>query len=107
MFQTSTDKIIVDIIKILKTIYLNVENYRPQDISPIKFFCFLNIKKELLAFLGWTYYTLERLPLLYALINFIGFLFSLLEGIYNTCAIYTQVNGQAGDFFEIFSTHLC
>ena len=27
--------------------------------------------------------------------NFIGFLFSLLKGIYNTCTIHTQVNRQA------------
>ena len=27
--------------------------------------------------------------------NFIGFLFSLLKGIYNTCAIHTQVNRKA------------
>ena len=27
--------------------------------------------------------------------NFIGFLFSLLKGIYNTCAIHTQVSRQA------------
>ena len=27
--------------------------------------------------------------------NFIGFLFSLLKGIYSTCAIHTQVNRQA------------
>ena len=27
--------------------------------------------------------------------NFIGFLFSLLKGIYNTCALHTQVNRQA------------
>ena len=27
--------------------------------------------------------------------NFIGFLFSLLKGIYNACAIHTQVNRQA------------
>ena len=27
--------------------------------------------------------------------NFIGFIFSLLKGIYNTCAIHTQVNRQA------------
>ena len=27
--------------------------------------------------------------------NFIGFLFSLLKGIYNTCATHTQVNRQA------------
>ena len=41
--------------------------------------------------------------------NFIGFLFSLLKGIYNTCAIHTQVNRQASvarilfaGFFGIF-----
>ena len=27
--------------------------------------------------------------------NFIGFIFSLLKGIYNTCAIHTEVNRQA------------
>ena len=43
--------------------------------------------------------------------NFIGFLFSLLKGIYNTCAIHTQVNRQArvarilfARFFGIFSS---
>ena len=43
--------------------------------------------------------------------NFIGFLFSLLKGIYNTCAIHTQVNRQASvarilfaGFFGIFSS---
>ena len=42
--------------------------------------------------------------------NFIGFLFSLLKGIYNRCAIHTQVNRQASvarilfaGFFGIFS----
>ena len=42
---------------------------------------------------------------------FIGFLFSLLKGIYNTCAIHTQVNRQASvarilfaGFFGFFST---
>ena len=45
--------------------------------------------------------------------NFIGFLFSLLKGIYNTCAIHTQVNRQASvarilfvGFFGIFSTSI-
>ena len=43
--------------------------------------------------------------------NFIGFLFSLLKGIYSTCAIHTQVNRQASvarilfaGFFGIFSS---
>ena len=43
--------------------------------------------------------------------NFIGFLFSLLKGNYNTCAIHTQVNRQASvarllfaGFFGSFST---
>ena len=43
--------------------------------------------------------------------NFIGFFFSLLKGIYNTCAIHTQVNQQASvarmlldGFFGIFSS---
>ena len=45
--------------------------------------------------------------------NFIGFLFSLLKGIYNTCAIHTQVNRQTivarilfAGFFGIFSTSI-
>ena len=45
--------------------------------------------------------------------NFIGFLFSLLKGIYNTCAIHTQVNKQASvarilfaGFFGIFSSSI-
>ena len=45
------------------------------------------------------------------MLNFIGFLFSLLKGIYNTCAIHTQVNRQASvahilfaGFFGIFSS---
>ena len=45
--------------------------------------------------------------------NFIGFLFSLLKGIYNTCAIHTQVNRQASvarilfaEFFGIFSSSI-
>ena len=45
--------------------------------------------------------------------NFIGFLFSLLKGIYNTCAIHTQVNRQASvarilfaGFLGIFSSSI-
>ena len=45
--------------------------------------------------------------------NFLGFLFSLSKGIYNTCAIQTQVNKQASvarilfaGFFGIFSTSI-
>ena len=45
--------------------------------------------------------------------NFIGFLFSLLKGTYNTCALHTQVNRQASvarilfaGFFGIFSSSL-
>ena len=47
----------------------------------------------------------------YAMFKFLGFLFSLVKGIYNTCAIHTQVNKQASvarilvaGFFGIFST---
>ena len=56
---------------------------------------------------------LRKLTILYAMFNFIGFLFSLLKGIYNTCAIHTQVNRQASvarilfaGFFGIFSTSI-
>ena len=45
--------------------------------------------------------------------NFIGFLFSLLKGIYNTCAKHTQLNRQArvarilfAGFFGIFSSSI-
>ena len=45
--------------------------------------------------------------------KFIGFLFSLLKGIYNSCAIHTQVNRQASvarilfaGFFGIFSSSI-
>ena len=45
--------------------------------------------------------------------NFIGFLFSLLKGIYNTCATHTQVHRQASvprklfaGFFGIFSSSI-
>ena len=96
--------------KDIKTcIYLNGEKYRPQDISEINVFSFVNLKNELFSSLGWPYYILERLTILYAMLNFIGFLFSLLKGIYNPCAIHTQVNRQASvarilfaGFFGIF-----
>ena len=94
-------------------IYLNGEKYRPQDISHIKNFSFVTLKNEILAFLGWPYYILERLTILYAMFNFIGFLFSLLKGIYKTCGIHTQVNRSASvariffsGFFGIFSTSI-
>ena len=94
-------------------ICLNGDEYRPQDISPIKIFLFVNLKKELISFLGWPYYILERFTIFYAMLNFIGFLFSLLKGINNTCAIHTQVKKRASvarilfaGFFGIFSTSI-
>ena len=94
-------------------IYLNGEKYRTQDISPINFFSFVNLKNELFAFLGWPYNILERLTILYAMFNFFDFHFSLLNGIYNTSAIHTQINKQASvarlifaGFFAIFSTSI-
>ena len=96
-------------------IYLNGEKYRPQYISPINSSSFETLKNEILAFLGWPYYILERLTILYAMFNFIGFLFSLLKGFYTTCAIHTQVNRQASasvarilfaGFFGIFSSSI-
>ena len=71
-------------------IFLNDKKYRPQDISLINIFSFVNFKNELLSFLRWPCYILERLTIIYAMFNFIGFIFSLLEGIYNRCAIHTQ-----------------
>ena len=56
-------------------IYLNGEKYRPQDISPINILSFVTLRNENLAFLGWPYYILERLTILYAIFNFIGFIF--------------------------------
>ena len=56
-------------------IYSNGKKYRPQDLSPIIIFSFLNLKNELLSFLGWPYYILERLTILYAMFNFIGFFY--------------------------------
>ena len=78
-------------------------------------FSFVTLKNEaFLAFLGWPYYILEKITILYAMFNFIGFLFSLLKEIYNTCAIHTtQVNRQASvarilfaGFFGIFSSSI-
>ena len=57
------------------SIYLNGEKYRPQDISLINIFSFVTLENEILAFLGWSYYILEKLTILYAMFNFIGFLF--------------------------------
>ena len=94
-------------------IYLKGKKYRPQDISPINNFSLVNLKNELLAFLGWPYYILERLTILYAMFNFLGSFSSLLKGIYNTCTIHTQVNEKASvarilfaGFFGIFSTSI-
>ena len=93
--------------------YLNREKYRPQDISPIKIFSFVNLKTELLSFLRWPSYILEILTILYATFIFIGFIFSLLKRIYNTCALHTQVNRKASvarilfaGFFGLFSTSI-
>ena len=52
-------------------IYSIGKKYRPQDFSPINIFSFVNLKNELLACLGWLYYILERLTILYAMFNFI------------------------------------
>ena len=94
-------------------IYLNCEKYSPQDSSPINIFSFVTLKNEIPAFLGWPYYILEKLTILYAMFNFIGFLFSLLKGIYNTCAIHAQGNRQVSvarflfaGFFGIFSSSI-
>ena len=53
------------------------------------------------------------MTILYAMFNFIGFLFSLLKGIYNTCAIHTQANRQTSitrilfaGFFGIISSSI-
>ena len=71
-------------------IYLNGEKYRPQELSSINVFSFVISKNELVAFLGWPYYILERLTILYAMFNFLGFPFSLLKEIFNTCATHTS-----------------
>ena len=87
-------------------IYLYGKKNRPQDISPINIFSFVKLKNELLAFLGWPSYILERLTILYAMVNFLGFFFFLLKGIYNTCAIHTQVNKQASIARMLFAGFL-
>ena len=90
-----------------------MKNTVPKIYHLLIFFSFVTLKNEILDFLGWPYYILEKLTILYAMFNFIGFLFSLLKGIYNTCAIHTQVNRQASvarilfaGFFGIFSTSI-
>ena len=92
--------------------FINIkgEKYRPEDISPINIFSFVNLKKEHLPFLVWPYYILERLTILWTI--FLGF-FSLLKEINKTCPIYTQVSKQASvprilfaGFFGIFSTSI-
>ena len=72
--------------------------------TQINIFKFVNLKNELLAFLGWLYYILERLTILYAMLNFFGFIFSPLKGTYKICAINTQVNKQAS-VAAFFSRH--
>ena len=93
--------------------YLFGEKQRPQDISPINIFSFGNLKNELLAFLGWPYYILERLTISYAMFKFFGILFPLLTEILNTFAIHIQVSKQASvalllfvGFFGVFSTSI-
>ena len=54
-------------------IYLNGEKYRLQDISPIIIFSFVILKNETPAFLGWPYYILERLTILYAMLTLLDF----------------------------------
>ena len=94
-------------------IYLNGDKYSSQDISPKNIFSFISFKNELLAFLGWPYYILKKFTILYAMFIFLRFLFSLSKGIYDTCAIHTQVSEQARvarivfeEFFGIFSTSI-
>ena len=65
-------------------LYLNGEKYRPQDISPINIFSFVNLKNQLLAFLGWPYCNLERMTIFYATFNFFGFLRRNLKNMRNT-----------------------
>ena len=86
---------------------------RPQDISPKNNFSFVKLNNDFLAFLGWPYYILERLAILKAMFNFLGFLFLLLKVIYNKCAIHTQVNKRGSvahilfaGFFVVFSTSI-
>ena len=54
-------------------IYLNDEKHRPQGISPSNIFSFVNLKNELLALLGWSYYILEIFAIIYAMFIFLGF----------------------------------
>ena len=52
---------------------------------------------------------LRKMTVLSSMLNFTGYLFSFLKGIYNTCAIHTKVNSQVSvarnsiaRFFEIY-----
>ena len=54
-------------------IYLNGKK-TVHRIVHLSFVTFVNLKIELLAFLGWPYYIIERLTILYAMFNFFGFL---------------------------------
>ena len=94
-------------------IYLIGEKYRTQDSSPISTFSFVILENELLAFLGWPHYILERSAILYAMLNFLGFFFFYLKVTYKKRAIHTHVNKQAtvarilfAGFFGIFSTSI-
>ena len=94
-------------------IYLNGEKYRPQDISLINIFSFVNLKNELLAFLGWPYYILEILTILYAMFSCLGFFLSLKRNLKYMRNIQSQVNRQASvarilsaGFFGTFSTSI-
>ena len=77
-------------------LYVNGEKYRPQDISPINICSFVKFKNELLAFLGWPYYILERLTILYAMFNFIGFIFFFQKAfITNAQSIHKSIDKRA------------
>ena len=56
---------------------------------------------------------LRKIDYIISNVYFVGYIFSLLKGTYNTCAIHTQVNRQASvarilfaGFFGIFSTSI-
>ena len=83
-------------------IYLNGEKYRPQDISLIIILSLVNLKYELLAFLRWPYYILKKLTILYAKLRFHGIIFSLIIGIYKTCALKQTSKRSTHTFCRIF-----
>ena len=49
---------------------------------------------KILAFIGWSYYILERLTILHAMF-FFELLFSQSKGVYKTIEKHTQVKTQA------------